>query len=119
MKPNHLDKLRAHLLAASFTAMGVEVLGYLALLVLPVPQGAVRATSLRLLAVVIIVAGVIAIRQFARVAFDLAIRSRHAVPLPALAPGRQSVEIALDCPRRWLVIIHLRLTGTPFDLAQC
>lgn len=114
MKPVTVDMLRAHLLVASLTAMGAEILVCLGLLVLPVSQHAFGSTSFRLLAVAVIVGGVIVTREFAQAAFHIALQGHYAT-----GGGRPArvVSIAANCPRRWLVILHLRLTGRPFVLA--
>jgi hypothetical protein len=114
MKPVTVDMLRAHLMAASLTAMGAEFFACVALLILPATREALSSTSFRLLAVGVIVGGVMVIRHVAQVAFYLAQRSRHA--MPGVCPAK-TVSIAADCPRRQLVILHLRFTGTPFVLA--
>ncbi|HZZ04485.1 hypothetical protein [Paraburkholderia sp.] len=111
MKRVTVDMLRAHLMAATLTAMGAEVLVLLALLVLPVSQQVFSSTRFQLLALALIVSGVIAMRQVAHTAFDLAIQGRRATPA-----GRP-ILIEADCPRRWFVILHLRCTGRPFVLA--
>ena len=115
MKPATVDMLRAHLLVASLTAMGAEVLACLALLVLPVSQSALSSLPFRLLAIAVILSGAIVTRQFAHAACELALDRRFATG--ASRPSRP-VAIAVDCPRRWLVILHLRLTGRPFVLAE-
>jgi hypothetical protein len=111
MKPVTFDMLRAHLMAATLTAMGAEVLVLLALLVLPVSQQVFSSTRFQFLALALIVSGVIAMRQFAHAAFNLAFQGRHAT-----LAGRP-ILIEADCPRRWFVILHLRCTGRPFVLA--
>jgi hypothetical protein len=115
MKPATVDMLRAHLMVASLTAMGAEVLACLALLVLPVSQRALSSMPFQLLAVAVIVSGVIVTRQFAHAAFQLALQGHYATGTNRLA---RPVAIASDCPRRWLVILHLRLTGKAFVLAE-
>ncbi|EIF31079.1 hypothetical protein BCh11DRAFT_06595 [Burkholderia sp. Ch1-1] len=115
MKPVTVDMLRAHLLVASLTAMGTEVLVCLGLLLLPVSQHAFNSTPFRLLAIAVIVSGVIVTRQFAHAAFELAREGHYATG--AGRPARP-FAIASNCPRRWLVILHLRLTGRPFVLAE-
>ena len=112
MKPATVDMLRAHLLVASLTAMGAEVLACLALLVLPVSQSALSSLPFRLLAIAVILSGVIVTRQFAHAAFELALDSRFATG--ASRPWRP-VAIAVDGGRRWVVIVDLRLTGRPLD----
>ncbi|REG58221.1 hypothetical protein B0G80_0869 [Paraburkholderia sp. BL6669N2] len=115
MKPATVDMLRAHLMVASLTAMGAEVLACVALLVLPVSQSAFSSMSFRLLAIAVIFSGVIVTRQFAHAAFELALQGRFATGVSR--PSRP-VAIAANCPRRWLVILHLRLTGRAFVLAE-
>lgn len=115
MKPVTADMLRAHLMVASLTAMGAEVFALLALLVLPASQQDFSSTPFRLIAVAVIIGGVIVMRQFAHSAFELAIQSRHATSHGLLS---WPVQVAPDCPRRALVILHLRLTGRPFVLAK-
>jgi hypothetical protein len=95
--------------------MGAEVLACLALLVLPVSQHALSSMPFQLLAVAVIVSGVIVTRQFAHAAFQLALQGHYATGTNRLA---RPVAIASDCPRRWLVILHLRLTGKAFVLAE-
>lgn len=114
MKPVTIEMLRAHLLVASLTAMGAEALVCLGLLVLPVSPYALSSTPFRLLAIAVIVSGVIVTRQFAHAAFELALQEHYAT-----GTGRAAwpFSIASNCPRRWLVILHLRLTGRPFVLA--
>jgi hypothetical protein len=117
MKPVTVDMLRAHLLVASLTAVGAEALVCVALLMLPVSQQFFGSTSFRLLAIAVIVGGVIVAREFAQGAFAqgafaLAVDRHHAMPVNRSA---LPVEFAVtpDCPRRWLAILHLRLTGKP------
>ncbi|MFM0024654.1 hypothetical protein PQR70_00015 [Paraburkholderia madseniana] len=111
MKPVTTDMLRAHLMAASLTAMGTEALALLALLVLPVSQQVFSSTGFQTLALALIVSGVIVMRLFAQAAFDRAIQDQYAT-----LAGRP-VLIEADCPRRWFVVLHLRFTGKPFVLA--
>ncbi|RDJ99038.1 hypothetical protein [Paraburkholderia lacunae] len=115
MKPVTVDMLRAHLMAASLTAMCAEALASLALLVLPISPHAFSSTPFRLFALGSIIGGVVAMRYFAQVSFGLAIRSRHASSRGWTA---RPVSVAASCPRRWLVILHLRFTGRPFVLAE-
>jgi hypothetical protein len=116
MKPVTVDMLRAHLQVASFTALSAQALACVALLVLPVSQEFFGSMSFRLLAMAVIVGGVIAAREFAQAAFERAAGNRHARPANRFAwPVEFAVEP--DCPRRWLVVLHLRLTGQPFVLA--
>lgn len=111
MKPVTTDMLRAHLMAASLTAMGTEALALLALLVLRVPQQVFISTGFQALALALIVSGVIVMRHFAQAAFELAIQGQYATS------ADRPVLIGADCPRRWFVVLHLRFTGKPFVLA--
>jgi hypothetical protein len=115
MKPVTVDMLRAHLMAASLTAMAIEVLTLLALLVLPVSQQAFSSTPFQLVALTVIVGGVTVIRHSAHVAFDMAVQCRHVIPY--ISPSRP-VSVAANFPRRWLVILHLRFNGRPFVAAE-
>ncbi|MFM0502155.1 hypothetical protein [Paraburkholderia caffeinilytica] len=111
MNPVTTDMLRAHLMAASLTAMATEVLVLMALLVLPVSQQVFSSPAFQFLALALIASGVIVMRQFALVAFNLAIQGHY-----ARFAGR-SVLVEANCPRRGLVVLHLRFTGKPFVLA--
>jgi hypothetical protein len=115
MKPVTVDMLRAHLMVASLTAMGAEVFVCLALLVLPISPHAFSSAPFRLLAVALIISGVVVTREFAQAAFEFALQGRYVTQTGRSAWG---VALAPGCPRRWLVILHLRLTGRPFVLAE-
>ncbi|CAB3789369.1 hypothetical protein [Pararobbsia alpina] len=114
MKPVIVDMLRAHLMAASITAVVLEALVSLALLVLPISEQVFASTSFRLIALAAIISGVLVLREWAYAAFEFAVKSHHASSesLPT-----RPVSVAANCPRRWLVILHLRFTGRPFVLA--
>lgn len=115
MKPVTVDMLRAHLMAASMTAIAIEFLALIALLTLPVSQEALSSTPSRLVAIIVTISGVMAIRHRARVAFDLAVQRHHVVPCVS---SSQKVLVTTTCPRGWLVVLHLRFTGRPFSLAS-
>jgi len=114
MKPATVDMLRAHLLVASVTAMGADMLLCVTLPMLPVSPAFFASIPFRLFALALIVGGVVVAREFAQVAFEFAVKHDYAA-----ATGRHPapVAIAADCPRRWLVVLHLRLTGQAFVLA--
>ncbi|MFL9869065.1 hypothetical protein PQR67_33270 [Paraburkholderia fungorum] len=111
MKPVTIDMLRAHLMVASLTAMGTQVLTLLVLLVTPDSQYVFSSASFQFLALALIASGVVAMRQLAQAAFNLAFQGQHA------AKSGRPVLIEEDCPRRWFVVLHLRFTGRPFVLA--
>ncbi|WP_233801668.1 hypothetical protein [Paraburkholderia sp. HP33-1] len=115
MKRVTIDMLRAHLLVASLTAVGAEALLCVALPVLPVSESFFGSTSFRMFALVLIVGSVVVAREFAQVAFEFAVRRDYAIR--AVRDAWPAV-IAANCPRRWLVVLHLRLTGQPFVLAE-
>jgi hypothetical protein len=117
MKPPTVDMLRAHLQVASLTAVGAEALVCVALLVLPVSQHFFGSTSFRLIAIAVITGGVIVTRELARAAFELAVASRHANAANGSVRPFAFV-VARNCPRRWLVVLHLRMSGKPFVLAD-
>jgi hypothetical protein len=114
MKPVTIDMLRAHLLVASVTAALAEALLCLALLVLPVSDAFFASTSFRLFALAVIVGGVVIAREFAEFAYEVAVRRDYAIRAVSEWPA----AIASNCPHRWLVLLHLRLTGQPFVLAE-
>ncbi|WP_144107913.1 hypothetical protein [Paraburkholderia sp. BCC1886] len=114
MKPATLDILRAHLLAASLTAVSAQIVVGLTIVVLHVSGQWFGTAPFRLLAIIVIVAGVVVIRECSNAAFQCALQSGHATP----EVGQTCiVSIAEDCPRGWLVVLHLRLTGRAFVLA--
>lgn len=117
MKPGIVDILRAHLMAASLTAMGAEVVVCVAVLVLPLPQDAFASAQFRLLALATIVGGVMVMRGVAHSAFRRALRE-HLVTSDCEVgyPRVQPFVIDAACPRRWLVILHFRFTGRAFVL---
>lgn len=111
MKPATIDMLRAHLMVASLTAMGTQVFVLLVLLVTPDSQQVFSSTGFQFLALALIASGVVAMRQFAQAAFNLAFQGQQATQ------GGRPVLIETDCPLRWFVVLHLRFTGRPFVLA--
>ncbi|MBN3846531.1 hypothetical protein G3N58_06745 [Paraburkholderia sp. Ac-20342] len=113
MKPATIDMLRAHLLVASVTAMGADTLLCVTLPMLPVSHTFFASMSFRLFALALIVGGVVVAREFAQVAFEFAVKHDYATAGGHVSP----VAIAAGCPRRWLVVLHLRLTGQAFVLA--
>jgi hypothetical protein len=115
MKAVTVDMLRANLMAASVTAIGAEAIAFLALVMTPVSQQTLSSRPFRLLAIATIIIGVIVIRRVARVAFDLAIARHHVTPYMS---NSWPMLVLTDCPWRWLVILHLRLRGRPFALAE-
>ncbi|CAB3710190.1 hypothetical protein [Paraburkholderia rhynchosiae] len=117
MKPVTVDMLRAHLMVASLTALAADVLACATALLVPGAQYLFVSAAFRLIALAVMASGVIVTRQFAHAAFELAVEGRH-VSVAGRIAGEYARPVALasNCPRLWLVILHLRLTGKPFIL---
>ncbi|AXF14476.1 hypothetical protein PQQ88_24605 [Paraburkholderia caledonica] len=113
MKPATVDMLRAHLMVASLTALAADVLACVTVAALPGAQHLFVSAAFRLAALAMVAGGVIVARKVAQAAFHLAVEDRYANVAGLYA---RPVAVASDCPRLWLVILHLRLTGTPFVL---
>lgn len=113
MKPATVDMLRAHLMVASLTALAADVLACVTVAALPGTQHLFVSAAFRFAALAMVAGGVIVARQVAQAAFHLAVADRYANVAGLYA---RPVAVAPDCPRLWLVILHLRLTGTPFVL---
>ncbi|MEC5409092.1 hypothetical protein VOM14_26425 [Paraburkholderia sp. MPAMCS5] len=111
MKPATVDMLRAHLMVASLTALAADVLACVTVAVVPGAQHPFVSSTFRLIALAFMASGVIVTRQAAHAAFHLAVEKCHA---SAASLYSWPVAVASDCLRRWLVILHLRLTGKPF-----
>ncbi|HEX7937150.1 MAG TPA: hypothetical protein VF573_29300 [Paraburkholderia sp.] len=111
MKPATVDMLRAHLMVASLTALAADVLACVTVAVVPGAQHLFVSSTFCLIALALMASGVIVTHQVAHAAFHLAVEERHA---SAASLHSRLVAVAADCPRRWLVILHLRLTGKPF-----
>ncbi|WP_025602777.1 hypothetical protein [Burkholderia sp. WSM2230] len=113
MKPVTADMLRAHLMVASLTALVADVFACITVAMLPGAQHLFVSASFRLAALAMMAGGVIVARQLGHAAFRLAVADRYVSEAGVYA---QRVAVAPDCPRRWLVILHLRLAGKPFVL---
>jgi hypothetical protein len=116
MKPAVVDMLRACLLTASLAAMCLQVIALVSLL-FDVSEASLESVPFRLFAVGWVVTSVLLTRHVASLSFTRALRSRHATFRTADAEGGV-VSVASNCPLRKLVILHLRLSGRPFELVQ-
>jgi hypothetical protein len=116
MKPAVLDMLRAWLLCASLAAMCIQVVALVSLL-FDVSEASLESVPFRLLAMGCVVTSVLLTRHIASLSFTRALRSRHATFRTAAAESGV-VSVASNCPLRRLVILHLRLSGKPFELVQ-
>lgn len=109
-----VDMLRAHLLAAAFAALAVQVAALASLLLFGIAESAFDSSAFRASSALAIIAGIFAARRIAHFAFSGAVKSHHATCCDRLT---KCISVASDCPRRHLVILHLRLSGIPFELA--
>ncbi|SEA35579.1 hypothetical protein [Paraburkholderia sartisoli] len=116
MKPAVVDMLRAHLLTASLAAMCFQVAALVSLF-FNVSEASLESAPFRLFALGCVVTSVLLTRQVASMSFSRALHSRHATYRTVAAQGGL-VSVALNCPLRMLVILHLRMRGRPFELVQ-
>ncbi|WP_228975798.1 hypothetical protein [Paraburkholderia gardini] len=116
MKPAVVDMLRAHLLTASLAAMCFQVIA-LASLFFDVSEASLESVPFRVLALGCVVTSVLLTRQVASMSFSRALHSHHATYRTASALGGV-VSVASNCPLRRLVILHLRMSGRPFEVVQ-
>jgi hypothetical protein len=115
MKSVTADMLRAHLMIASLTAVAADLLACATVFVDPGAEHLFVSAAFRLSSIAVMAGGVMVARQFAQAAFRAAVADRHA----SVASLRtRPVDLASDCPRLWLVVLHLRLTGKPFVLSE-
>ncbi|MEZ2311522.1 hypothetical protein AB6809_33335 [Paraburkholderia sp. RCC_158] len=115
MKPVTADMVRAHLMVASLTAVAADLLACVTVFVEPGVEHLFVSAAFRLSCIALMAGGVVVARQFAQAAFRAAVEDRYA-SVGSLCTG--PVNLASDCPRLWLVVLHLRLTGKPFVLSE-
>ena len=115
MKPVTADMLRAHLMVASLTAVAADLLACVTVFVDPGAEHLFVSAAFRLSSIAVMAGGVMVARQFAQAAFRAAVADHHASVASACT---RPVDLASDCPRLWLVVLHLRLTGKPFVLSE-
>jgi hypothetical protein len=108
-----VDMLRAHLLMAALTALIVQVASLTSLL-FGVEESVFDSSAFRASSVLAIIVGTLMARRVAHFAFSGAVKSHHAT---CCNQPMKRISVASDCPRRSLVILHLRLSGIPFELA--
>lgn len=111
MKPVTADMLRAHLMVASVTAVAGDLLVSVTVFVDPDAEHLFVSAAFRLAAIGVMVACIIVARQFAHAAFRAAVEDGYA---SVASLSSTPVDLPSDCPRLWLVVLHLRLTGKPF-----
>ncbi|PLZ00709.1 hypothetical protein CY652_19825 [Burkholderia sp. WAC0059] len=114
MKASMIDMLRAYLLAASLTAAFIDALMSLAL-AMGVSDGIFQSLTFRFGVLIAVACAVLIVRLAARSAFRSALAGRQ------VTIGGSSVETVLirpACPRRELVILHLRFNRRLFAMAS-
>jgi 4-amino-4-deoxy-L-arabinose transferase-like glycosyltransferase len=114
MNPSTIERWRAYLLVASFAAAVIQVAAIFAILVLRVPQDDFASPLFRMSVIALVACSVAVVRQLAQLAFRDALASRHV----RLVGGRQrAVALSAHCPRKILVILHVRFNRQTLDPA--
>lgn len=114
MKPTIIEQYRAYLYLAGLAATLIQAAVFIAILVFRVPQDVFATPAFRV-GVVAVIAGVTwVLRHLARTAFRDALASRHAC---LVGWERRTVALSAQCPRRPLVLLHVRLNRHAFDPA--
>jgi hypothetical protein len=114
MKPPLIEQLRAYLQLAALSAILIQAVVFIAIVVLQVPQAVFTSALFRIGAALAIAVSVYAMRGLARDAFRDALASRHA---RLVGWQRRTVALGPECPRRLLVLLHVRLNRHTFDPA--
>ncbi len=115
MHPSTVDQWRAHLLVASLAATVIQAAVVGALLVFDVPVAFFASAAFRLGAIATIAAAVLLIRGLAAFAFRAAL-ANHFVQLGGdRHETHEPVTLSHHCPRRALVVLHIRLNRKKFD----
>jgi hypothetical protein len=105
MKPSIIDPCRAYLLVASLAAVASQTVILLSMLVLDVPEDVFTSPLSRVCVVAVIAATVLVVRRLAREAFCDALATRHA---RLIGWQQRTVALSAQCPRRPLVVLHVR-----------
>lgn len=113
MKSPTMEMLRAYLLAASLSAAFIDAAVLVSLIVFRVPAGIFESAAFRLGAAAVIVGTLIVIRTLADLAFHFALANQYVTVSGA---QRRTVSLSQHCPKRLLVIFHVRLNRRIFDL---
>ncbi|PXW14564.1 hypothetical protein [Paraburkholderia caballeronis] len=114
MKPSTVEMLRAYLLVASLAATFIDAVVIVALCVFDVPEHVFQSFPFRIGVLIAVAVTLVVARNVAGFAFRSAVESRHAVVSDA--PCR-TVSVSADCPRRVLVIFHVRLNRRRLEFA--
>jgi len=128
LKAATIDMLRAYLLMASLAATLMELVVLVAIVVFGCSEGTFESTTFRVTVMLILLAAVLATRQIAGATFRWAVVHRYAtfsgavsetVTAQTVTPAAPAtVTISPTCPRRPLVVLHLRLNRRLFELAE-
>jgi hypothetical protein len=116
MNPATIDQCRAHLLVASLAAALIQVMVLGAMIVFDVPVAVFTSNAFHLAVVALVVAAVFLTRKFSDSAFRAALAGNHVW----LGNTRhRTVTLSSHCPRRALVVLHVRLNRKRFELTAC
>jgi hypothetical protein len=102
------EALRAYLLVASVAAITIDLIALYAGWVLQIPDSVFYSTPFRILAILVILAAVVAVRLRCGMAFRSAIGSGDAV---AHDDQERAIVVNVRCPKRRLVCLYARLSG--------
>lgn len=114
MQPTIIDQCRAYLYLAALAATSIQAVVFIAILVLRVPQDVFTTPPFRIGVVAAIACVTWVVQRLAREAFHNALASRHA---HLVGWERRTVALSAQCPRRPLVLLHVRLNPHTFDPA--
>jgi hypothetical protein len=114
MQPTIIEQCRAYLYLAALAATLIQAVVFIAILVLRVPQDVFATPAFRIAALTAIAGITWVLRHLASEAFRDALASRHA---HLVGWERRTVALSAQCPRRPLVLLHVRLNRHTFDPA--
>jgi Na+/H+-translocating membrane pyrophosphatase len=114
MKPTIIEQCRAYLYLAGLAAILIQAVIFIAILVFSVPQSVFTTPAFHVGVAAAIAGFTWGLRHLAREAFRNALASRHA---HLVGWERRTVALSAQCPRRGLVLLHVRLNPRSFDPA--
>jgi hypothetical protein len=115
MKPSTVDMLRAYLMTASLASVFIATLALAALAVFGISDQTFQTQEFRAGAVAAVIFLVLLTRQAAKLAFHTAVANRHTSPI---GQRGHRISVSRECPRRQLVILHLRFSRRLPDLVD-
>jgi hypothetical protein len=107
MKKAVVQMIRAHLIVVSIAASIIDVIVLCLIFTGRVPQADFESFSFRCFLIAALVLILLAIRIAAHIAYRRALCSGHACDVDR----GSRVWVADDCPRRYLVVLHLQLNA--------